>query len=61
MCSTSFGTATLLGAALCDAVPAAVACGETAPTYTDPTLTTGATFIKTVHITELRTAVVALE
>lgn len=37
--------------------PALSALGLTAPTYTDPTLTTGSTFIKKVHIEELRQAV----
>jgi YD repeat-containing protein len=37
--------------------PALSALGLTAPTYTDPTLTTGSTFVKKVHIEELRQAV----
>ena len=38
-----------------------VACGQSAPTYTDATLTAGTTVIKAVHIAELRAAVLALE
>ena len=38
-----------------------IACGQSAPTCTDATLTAGTMVIKAVHIAELRAAVLALE
>ena len=38
-----------------------VGCGQSAPTFSDATLTAGIMVIKAVHITELRAAVIALE